>query len=111
MTRNAITGGAAGRAGGDALALEVGHFLDPGAFDGHHVHAVRVEHHQRAHFDRTALELVLALERVERGVDHHERDLPLLRADQFEIVDRAAGHAGGRLHPGHVLTSQLMDAI
>src|SRR6516162_4622390 len=110
MTRNAITGGAAGRAGGDALALEVGHFLDPGAFDAHHVHAVRVEHHQRAHLDRAALELVLALERVERGVDHHERDLALLRADQFEIVDRAAGHARGRLHPGHVFGEHVRHA-
>ena len=35
--------------------------------------------------------VVLALERIERGVNHHERDFALLRTDQFEIVDRAAG--------------------
>ena len=34
-------GGAAARAGGDALALEVGHLGDAGALDRHHVHAVR----------------------------------------------------------------------
>src|SRR5262245_57927341 len=51
-------GRAAGRAGGHALALEVGQFLDPGAFDAHHVHAVRVEHHERA--DLTGLPLNLS---------------------------------------------------
>src|SRR5215831_3404152 len=103
-------GRAAGRAGGHALALEVGQFLDPGAFDAHHVHAVRVEHHERADLDRAALELVLALERIERGVNHHERDFALLRTDQFEIVDRAAGHARGRLHPGHVFGQHIRHA-
>ena len=91
-------GGAAGRAGRHALALEARHAGDAGAFDRHHVHAVGIEHHQRAHGDRRALELVLALERVERGIDHHQRDLALAGMDEPQIVDRAAGHARRRLH-------------
>ena len=91
-------GGAAGRAGGDALALEVGHLLDAGALDRHHMHPVRIEHHQRPQRHLAALELVLAVERVERGVGHGEAEFALAGADQLEIVDRAAGDFGGRLH-------------
>ena len=103
-------GRAAGRAGGDALALEVGHLLDAPALDRHDMHAVRIEHHQGAHLDRVALELVLALERIERGIDHHQRDFALLRADQLEIVDRAAGHARGRRIARHILRQHVRHA-
>jgi hypothetical protein len=41
---------------------------------------------------------------------HHQRDFALLRADQFEIVDRAAGHARGRLHPRHVFGQHVRHA-
>ena len=103
-------GGAARRAGRDALALEVGHLLDALALDRHHMHAVRVEHHQGADVDRIALELVVALERVERGVDHHHGDFALLGADQLEIVDRAAGDAGGRGVARHVFGQDVGHA-
>ena len=38
---------------------------DAGAVDRHHVHAVRVQHRERAHRNRLAGELVLALERID----------------------------------------------
>ncbi len=94
-------GGAATGAGGHALALEVGHPGDAGAFDRHHVHAVRIHHHERAHRDRLAGELVLALERIQAGIDHGHRQVGLARADQLQVGDRPARHLGGGLHPGH----------
>ena len=104
MTRNAITSVALpGEPVETRLPLRSDIFSMPVPSMRHHVHAVRIEHHQGAHVDRVALELVLALERIERGVDHHQRDLALLGADQLEIVDRAAGDARGRLHARHVL--------
>src|SRR5512134_3390913 len=96
-------GGAAARAGGHALALEIGHFLDAAGGDRHHVHAVRVEHRQGAHGNRLAGELVLALVRVQRGVRHGERDVGLAGADELQVGDRAAGHLRSGLHAGHVL--------
>ena len=82
------------------------------------MHTIRVEHHQGADIDRIALELVFALERVNRGVDHHHGDFALLGADQLEIVDRAAGDAGGGgearhvlgQHVGHAAAERIVDA-
>src|SRR5262249_56521459 len=74
-------GGAAGRAGRYALALEIGQFLDAGTFDGHDVHAVRIEHHQGAQRDLVTPELVLPLEGIERGIRHRKPDLALSAAD------------------------------
>ena len=97
MTRNAITSVALpGEPVETRLPLRSDIFSMPLALDRHDVHAVRVEHHQGADLDLVALELVFALERVERGVDHHQRDFALLGADQLEVVDRAAGDARGR---------------
>ena len=53
--------------------------LTPRALDRHQVHAVRIQHHQRAQRDLVALELVLALERVEAGIGHREADIGLVR--------------------------------
>ena len=92
------------------LPFEVGHLLDAPALDRHHMHAVRIEHHQGADIDRIALELVLALQRIDRGVDHHHRELGLLGADQLEIVDRAAGDAGGRGSARHVFGQHVRHA-
>src|ERR1051325_5092767 len=96
-------GGAAARAGRYALALEVLDLADVRAVEGHHVHAVRIQDHQRAHRDRLALELVLTLQRVERGVGHREGDVGLAGADELQVGDRAAGHFGGGLHAVDVL--------
>ena len=110
-------GGAAGRTGGDALALEVGHLLDALALDRHDMHAVRVEHHQLADRERLALELVFALERVIGRVDLRQRHLGLLRADELHVVDRTAGHARGRRvaeilgqHVPHAAAERVVDA-
>src|SRR5580765_5287843 len=64
---------------------------------------LRIQDHQRAHRDRPALELVLALQRVERGVGHSEGDVGLAGADELQVGDRAAGHLGGGLHAVNVL--------
>src|SRR6185436_1344798 len=44
----------------DALSLEIGKLGDAGAVDGHDVHAVRIEHDQRARVDLATLEFILA---------------------------------------------------
>ena len=111
-------GGTARRSRGDALALEVRHGLDAGAVDGHDMHAVRVDHQQRLQRHLAALELVLALQRIERGIGHRERHLALTRRDQFEIVDRSAGDLRGglhvrqvlRQHVGHGAAERIIDA-
>jgi hypothetical protein len=104
MRRKAITSVALpGRAGGHALALQVGQLRHALAVDADHVHAVRVQHHQRAHADLAGLELVVAAVGVERRVGHRQADVGLAAADELEVVDRAAGHLGGGLHAGHVL--------
>jgi hypothetical protein len=82
------------------------------------MHAVRIQHHQGSDLNGITLELVVALERVECGVDHHHSDFALLGADQLEIVDRAAGDAGGgRItryvlgqHIGHAAAERIVDA-
>ena len=57
--------------------------------------------------DLAALELVLALERVERGVGHGEADLALAGTDQLEIVDRPAGDFRRRLIARQVLRQDV----
>ena len=96
-------GGAAARAGGDALALQVRHLGDAGALDRHHVHAVRVQHHERARGNRFAGELVFALDRVDRRIGLGQGDVGLAGADQLQVGDRAAGDLCGRLHAGYIL--------
>jgi len=97
-------------AGGNALALEVRHLVDAGALDRHDVHAVRIEHHQRAQVDRLARELVLALVRVPAGVRHRERDVGLALVDQQQVGHRAVGGAGGRIEIRHVLGQHVSHA-
>jgi len=91
-------GGAPARACRYALALQVGDPADSAAVEGHHVHAVRIEDHQRAHRHRLALELVLALVGIERGVGHRERDIRLGGADELQVGDRSSGDLGRGLH-------------
>ena len=110
MTRNAMTSVAPpGEPVETRLPLRSPIFSMPVPSIGHHVHAVGVEHHQGLQRDLAALELVLALERVEGGVGHGEADLALAGADQLEVVDRAAGDLGGRLHAGQVLRQHVGD--
>src|SRR4029079_5872890 len=92
-------GGTAARTGGDALALEIGHLLDAHPFDRHHVHLVRIKHHQRADRNLGALELVLSFVGIERRIHHRERNFAAPGINQLEIVDRAAGDFRGRLDP------------
>src|SRR6185369_10479763 len=103
-------GRAARRAGRDALALQVAHLRDAAAVDADDVHAVGVEDHERAQRHLVALELVLAAVRVLAGVRHREGDVRLAAADELQVVDRAAGDLGGRLHAGDVLRQHRGDA-
>jgi len=111
MTRNAITSVAPpGDSGGNALALQVGHGLDAGAVDRHHMHAVWVDHEQRLQRHLVVLEFVVALQRIQRGIRHGERQFALAGADQFQIVDRTAGDFRGGLHIGKVFRRTLATA-
>ncbi len=111
MTRNAITSVALpGEPVDTRLPLRSVILSMPVPSTDHHVHAVGIEHRERAHVDLVALELVLALEGVERGVDHGEGDLRLARADQLQVIDRAARHFGARLHAGQGLRQDVRQA-
>ena len=95
-------GRAAARSGGHALAFQVGDLVDAGALDRYDVHAVRIHHHEGAHRDRLAGELVLALVRIERRVRHGHAQIGLAGADELQVGHRAAGHLGRGLHARNV---------
>ncbi len=101
--------GAARGAGGHALALEIGHGVDAGAFDGHDMHAVGVDDQERLQRNLAALELVFTLVSIQRCVSHGEAKLALSRADELEVVHGAAGDFGRRLHARQVLREHVGD--
>ena len=103
-------GRAARRAGRNALALEVAHLVDARALDRDHVHAVRVQDHQRSERHLVALKLLLALVGIQRRVSHRKPDIRLAAADQLQVVDRTAGDFGGGLHTRNVLGKHVGDA-
>ena len=59
------------------VAFEVCERIDAGAFNGHDMHDVGIEHHQCPQRHLRALELVYAIECIERGVGHGEGELAL----------------------------------
>ena len=96
-------GGAARRAGRDALALEIGERLDAGAFDGHDMHAVGIDDQQRLQRYLVVLEFVLALNRIHRCIGHGEAEVALAGRDQLDVVHRAAGDLDGGVQVGQGL--------
>ena len=57
-----------------------------------------------------SLNLSCALRRFPRRVDHGERDFGLAGAEEFQVVDGAAGHLRGRLQAGNVLGQDVGHA-
>ena len=102
-------GAAAGRAGRDALALQVLELGDAVAFERHDLHQVDVHDDQGP--DRQLLgKLVPAVDGIDRGVDLGEGDVGIARADQLHVVERAAGHLGGRSDAGNLLGDDGAEA-
>ena len=101
---------AASRSRRHAFALEIGQAVDARALDGHHVHLVGIEHHQRPGVDLAVLELVDALVGLPPGVGHDESHLRLAGIDELQVVDGAAGHFGGGRQPGNVLGQDVGHA-
>ena len=111
IMRNAITSVALpGEPVDTRLPFRSAILADAAALDGDHVHAVRIQHRQGPERHLVALELVFAAIGLEAGVGHREADVGLAAADQLEVVDRAAGDLGRRLHAGHVLRQHRGDA-
>ena len=103
-------GGAAGRAGGDALALHVLDLGDAGAVHRHHVHVVGVHDHQRPDRQLAAGELVRAVDGIPGGVHLAEGDVGLARADQLQVGHRAAGDLRGGGDAGKLLAQDVAEA-
>src|SRR5690349_13010916 len=66
------------------------------------VPAIRIHDEERAHRDRLALELVLALVGVQCRIGHRHAEIGLARVDELEIRDRATRYFRGRLDARHI---------